>query len=86
MTRRYGVGLKPRLVDAEGRRVRFDDGSELEVDAVIWSTGYSPDYSWIKLPIFGEDGRLRCLRFPAKGFGSEVMFDSLDARARDGRI
>jgi len=59
ITKRYGVQLKPRLVDAEGRRVRFEDGSELEVDAVIWATGYRSDYSWIKLPIFGEDGRLR---------------------------
>jgi putative flavoprotein involved in K+ transport len=39
--------------------VRFEDGSELEVDAVIWATGYRSDYSWIKLPILGEDGRLR---------------------------
>jgi putative flavoprotein involved in K+ transport len=59
MTKRYGVELKPRLVHAEGRQLRFDDGSELEVDAVIWATGYRPDYSWIKLPIFGESGRLR---------------------------
>jgi putative flavoprotein involved in K+ transport len=59
MTERYGVQLKPRLVDAEGGRVRFEDGSELEVDAVIWATGYRPDYSWIKLPILDEDGRLR---------------------------
>jgi putative flavoprotein involved in K+ transport len=59
MTKRHGVQLKPRLVDAEGRRVRFDDGSELEVDAVIWATGYRSDYSWIKLPILGEDGRVR---------------------------
>jgi putative flavoprotein involved in K+ transport len=59
MTKRYGVQLKPRLVDAEVRRVRFDDGSELEVDAVIWATGYRSDYSWIKLPILGEDGLLR---------------------------
>jgi putative flavoprotein involved in K+ transport len=59
MTERYGVELKPRLVDAEGRRVRFEDGSEIEVDAVIWATGYRPDYSWIKLPIFDEDGRVR---------------------------
>ena len=58
MTKRYGVQLKPRLVDAEGRRVRFEDGSELEVDAVIWATGYRSDYSWIKLPILGEDGRV----------------------------
>ena len=59
MTKRYGVQLKPRLVDAEGRRVRFADGSELEVDAVIWATGYRSDYSWIELPILGEDGRVR---------------------------
>ena len=59
MTERYGVQLKPRLVDAEGGRVRFEDGSEPEVDAVIWATGYRPDYSWIKLPILDEDGRPR---------------------------
>ena len=59
MTKRYSVQLKPRLVDAEGRRVRFEGGSELEVDAVIWATGYRSDYSWIKLPILGEDGRVR---------------------------
>jgi putative flavoprotein involved in K+ transport len=59
MSERYGVELEPRLVDAEARRVRFEDGTELEVDAVIWATGYRPDYSWVKLPIFDGDGRLR---------------------------
>jgi putative flavoprotein involved in K+ transport len=59
LKRRYEVELKPRAVDAQGRTVRFEDGSELEVDAVIWATGYRPDYSWIKLPIFDGDGRLR---------------------------
>jgi putative flavoprotein involved in K+ transport len=59
LRRRYGVELKPRVVDAEGRTVRFEDGSELEVDAVIWATGYRPDYSWIDLPVFDPDGRLR---------------------------
>ena len=59
LRRHYGVELKPRAVDAHGRKVRCEDGSELEVDAVIWATGYRPDYSWIKLPIFDGDGRLR---------------------------
>jgi putative flavoprotein involved in K+ transport len=59
MTKRYGVELRERLVEADGRRARFEDGTELEVDAVIWATGYRPDYSWIKLPIFDADGRLR---------------------------
>jgi putative flavoprotein involved in K+ transport len=59
LRRRYGVELKPRVVDASGRTVRFADGSELEVDAVIWATGYRPDYSWIDLPVFDPDGRAR---------------------------
>jgi putative flavoprotein involved in K+ transport len=59
LRRRYGVELKPRALDADGRTVRFEDGSELEVNAVIWATGYRPDYSWIKLPVFDDDGRLR---------------------------
>jgi putative flavoprotein involved in K+ transport len=59
LERRFGVELKPRAVGAEGHTVRFEDGSELEVDVVIWATGYRPDYSWIDLPVFDEDGRLR---------------------------
>jgi putative flavoprotein involved in K+ transport len=58
LKRRYGVELKPRAADADGRSVRFEDGSELALDAVIWATGYRPDYSWIKLPAFDDDGHL----------------------------
>ena len=59
LKRHHGVDLKPRVVAADGHTVRFEDGSELEVDALIWATGYRPDYSWMKLPIFDEDGRVR---------------------------
>jgi putative flavoprotein involved in K+ transport len=59
LTRRNGVELKPRVVDASDRTVRFEDGTQLEVDAVLWATGYRSDYSWIDLPIFDEQGRLR---------------------------
>ena len=59
LRRNYGVELKSRAVDANGRRVRFEDGSELELDAVIWATGYRSDYSWIEVPILNESGRLR---------------------------
>ena len=54
-----GVELRPRAVDATGRTVRFEDVTELEVDAVIWATGYRPDYLWIDLPVLDEHGRLR---------------------------
>jgi putative flavoprotein involved in K+ transport len=56
--KRAGVELKPRAVAASGRTVSFADGSELDVDAVIWATGYRPDHSWIKLPVTDPNGRL----------------------------
>jgi putative flavoprotein involved in K+ transport len=59
LTHRYGVELKPRATGASGRTVRLEDGSALEVDAIIWATGYRPDYSWIDLPILDSNGRLR---------------------------
>jgi putative flavoprotein involved in K+ transport len=59
LKRRYGVELKPRATQASGRTVRFEDGSELDLQAVIWATGYRPDYSWIDLPILDSNGRLR---------------------------
>jgi putative flavoprotein involved in K+ transport len=57
--RRRGVNLKPRAVAASGRTVRFADGSEVDVDAVIWATGYRPDYSWIELPVVDQRGQAR---------------------------
>ncbi len=51
--------MKPRATGANGRAVTFADGTELDVDAVIWATGYRPDHSWIELPIFNPDGRVR---------------------------
>lgn len=59
LRRRYGVELRPRVVAADGRTVRFEDGRELDVEAVVWATGYRPDYSWIDLPVFDQNGRLR---------------------------
>ena len=57
--KRHGVEIKPRVVGASGRTVAFADGSELEVDGVIWATGYRSEYDWIDVPVFGEDGRVR---------------------------
>jgi putative flavoprotein involved in K+ transport len=59
LQRHHRIVVKPRAVDADGRTVRFEDGSEVEVDAVIWATGYRSNYSWIKLPVLDEAGRLR---------------------------
>ncbi len=55
---RAGVRFRPRLVGAEGRTVRFADGSTLDVDVVVWATGYRPDYSWISIPGVVQDGHV----------------------------
>jgi putative flavoprotein involved in K+ transport len=56
---RHGVALKPRVIEAQGKTVRFADGSELDVDAVIWATGYRPDYSWLDVPVIDAESRIR---------------------------
>jgi putative flavoprotein involved in K+ transport len=57
--RHAGVHMKPRAVGVSGRTVSFADESTLDVDAVIWATGYRFDHSWIELPVADEDGTLR---------------------------
>jgi putative flavoprotein involved in K+ transport len=39
-----------------GRRVSFDDGSEQDIDAIIWATGYRSDFSWIEIPEIKDTG------------------------------
>jgi putative flavoprotein involved in K+ transport len=57
--KRHGVHVRPRAVRTEGRTIGFADGSDVDVDAVIWATGYRPDHSWIDLPVTDDEGRLR---------------------------
>jgi putative flavoprotein involved in K+ transport len=38
--------------------VSFADGTRLDVEAVIWATGFRSDYSWIHAPVFDKSGRL----------------------------
>jgi putative flavoprotein involved in K+ transport len=56
---RAGVRFRPRLVDAEGRMVRFADHSLLEdVGVVVWATGYRSDYGWIQIPGLVREGHV----------------------------
>jgi len=57
--RRLGIEVRPRVVAAAGREVRFADGATATPDAIVWATGYRPDHSWIDLPVLDERGRLR---------------------------
>ena len=57
---RHGGTLKPRVVEAQGKTVRFEDGGELNVDAVIWATGYRPDYS-VDVPLIDAESGVRSM-------------------------
>jgi putative flavoprotein involved in K+ transport len=53
-----GVRFRPAVTSAEGRTIRFADGTSLDVEVVIWATGYRPDYSWIHIPGVTRDGQV----------------------------
>ena len=50
---------RPARSEPPAGRSRSPTASELEVDAVIWATGYGLDHSWIDAPVFYDDGRIR---------------------------
>jgi hypothetical protein len=53
-----GVRFRPAVADAEGRTVRFVDGTSLDAGIVIWTTGYRSDHSWIHIPGVVGDGHV----------------------------
>jgi putative flavoprotein involved in K+ transport len=53
-----GVRFRPAVAAADGRTVRFADGTSLDVEVVIWATGYRSDYSWIHIPGVARDGQV----------------------------
>jgi putative flavoprotein involved in K+ transport len=61
-SKRRGVILHGRAAAASGRTVTFEDGSSLDVDGVLWATGFRGDYGWIDLPLTDDAGRLRHTR------------------------
>ena len=56
--RMAGVRFRAAVAGAEGRSVRFADGSSLDAGIVIWTTGYRPDHSWIHVPGVVGDGHV----------------------------
>ncbi len=48
--------IHARTVAARDGLPLLDDGRVLDVTNVIWCTGYRPDFGWIDLPIFDDDG------------------------------
>ena len=51
-----GVERVPRVSGVRHGQPVLADGRLLAVTNVLWSTGYTPDFGWIHLPVFGENG------------------------------
>ena len=47
----------PRVVGVRDGLPQLEDGRVLEVENVIWCTGFRKDFPWIDLPIFDPEGR-----------------------------
>jgi putative flavoprotein involved in K+ transport len=56
LQRRHGVDLRGRTDAARERTVSFEDGTELDVDTVIWATGFRSDYTWIHAAVLDAHG------------------------------
>jgi putative flavoprotein involved in K+ transport len=54
-----GIERVPRVVGARNRVPLLEGERVLDVENVIWCTGFRPDLSWIDLPVFGEEEERR---------------------------
>ena len=54
---RAGVQRIPSVAGVQDGIPLLHDGQALDVENVIWCTGFRQDFGWIDLPVFGEDGR-----------------------------
>lgn len=52
-----GAQHVPKVAGVQDGLPVLEDGRVLDVANVIWCTGFHPGFSWIELPIFGEDGK-----------------------------
>jgi putative flavoprotein involved in K+ transport len=59
VARKLGIQMRPRATGARTATVTFADGSELAVHGVVWATGFQLDHSFVQLPVFDDEGRLR---------------------------
>lgn len=51
-----GVERVPRMVGVRDGSPLLEDDRVLEVENVVWCTGFHPGFSWIDLPVFGTEG------------------------------
>ena len=52
-----GVERVARTVGVSRGSPMTHDGDRLDVTNVVWCTGFQPGFSWVDLPVFGDDGQ-----------------------------
>lgn len=66
------VRIKPEATGGSGSSVTFADGSTEQFASVIWSTGYTTDYSWLHIPEAMDNNK-----YPLHVHGQAVRVDGL---------
>jgi putative flavoprotein involved in K+ transport len=56
LDRAAGIQRVPRTAGVRDGLAVLEDGRVLEVANVVWCTGFVPDFGWIDLPVFDQDG------------------------------
>jgi putative flavoprotein involved in K+ transport len=64
-----GVGRVGRVRGVQDGRPVLEDGEVLDVQNVIWSTGFHPGFSWVHVPVFDAQGNPRQKRGVAEAPG-----------------
>jgi putative flavoprotein involved in K+ transport len=59
LDRATGIQRVPRTAGVRDGLPVLEDGRVLEVANVVWCTGFVPDFGWIDLPVFDQDGAPR---------------------------
>lgn len=56
LSRAGRLHLAPRIVEADERALVAQDGQRLEAEAVVWATGFRPNYRWLDVGVLDERG------------------------------
>lgn len=59
LVREGKLALSSRIVGAQDGFPVNEEGKVLQVDTVLWATGFRPDYSWLTTPVVRQDGTVQ---------------------------
>jgi putative flavoprotein involved in K+ transport len=84
-----------RVMGVRNGKPELEDGSVLDVNNVIWCSGFKPGFEWVDLPVFDDNGRIRHdrgvvadhpgLYFCGHFFLHSVWSETMTGMARDAR-